>query len=80
MDLSTYMQNNTLKIIAKPNSSKTEILGYDENRQALRIAIAAVPDKDKANTELLKFLKKQTGRKCEIISGAKSREKVVRFD
>jgi uncharacterized protein YggU (UPF0235/DUF167 family) len=45
----------------------------------LHIAVAAVPDKDKANIALLKFLKKETGMKCELISGAKSREKTVRF-
>lgn len=79
MGLSEHIINNTLRIIAKPNSPKTEINGWDENKKALRIAIAAVPDKDKANTELLKFLKKNTGMKCELISGARSREKVIRF-
>ncbi len=77
MEISQYIKDNTLKVNAKPNSPKTEIISYDEKRQALRIAIAAVPDKDKANTELLKFLKKQTGRKCRIKSGSKSREKII---
>lgn len=80
MNITQYITNNTLSIIAKPNAPKTEIIGYDENKQALRIAIAAVPDKDKANSELLKFLKKQTGRKCTLLTGAKSREKVVKFE
>jgi uncharacterized protein (TIGR00251 family) len=79
MDIAQHIINNTLNIIAKPNSPKTEVIGYDETRQALRIAIAAVPDKDRANTELLKFLKKQTGRKCTLASGTKSREKIVKF-
>ena len=79
MDITQHIINNTLKIIAKPNSSKTEVIGWDENRQVLRVAVAAVPDKDRANTELLKFLKKQTGMKCELVSGAKSREKKIRF-
>jgi len=79
MDISQYITNDLLKIIAKPNSPKTEVIAYDEPRQALRIAIAAPPDKDKANTELLKFLKKQTGRRCTIRSGAKSREKTIVF-
>ncbi len=79
MNISQYMKNNTISIIAKPNSSKTEIVGWDENRQALKIAVAAVPDKDKANIELLKFLRKETGMKCELASGAKSRAKKVVF-
>ncbi len=79
MDITQYIQKNLLKVIAKPNSSKTEIISFDESRQALRIAIAAVPDKDKANTELLKFLKRQTGSKCRIKSCSKSREKIIEF-
>ncbi|MFC1741403.1 DUF167 domain-containing protein [Nanoarchaeota archaeon] len=74
-----HITDNTLKIIAKPNSPKTAVIGWDDNKKALRIAIAAVPDKDKANTELLKFLKKQTGKRCEIASGSRSREKIIKF-
>ena len=79
MDISKYIKDRILKVIVKPNSPKTEVIGWDNNKQALRIAVSAVPEKGKANTELLKFLKKQTGMKCEIISGAKSREKTIRF-
>jgi uncharacterized protein (TIGR00251 family) len=79
MAISQYIKDNSLSIIAKPNAPKTEVVGWDDSRKALRIAIAAVPDKDKANTELLKFLKKQTKMKCELISGARSHDKVVRF-
>jgi uncharacterized protein (TIGR00251 family) len=79
MKISDYIKNGLLHVHAKPNSPKTEILGWDESKKALHIAVAAVPDKDKANIALLKFLKKETGMKCELISGAKSREKTVRF-
>ncbi|MBW2964993.1 DUF167 domain-containing protein [Candidatus Woesearchaeota archaeon] len=79
MELKDCIKQGKLKVMAKPNAAKTEFLGFDEARQAARISIAAVPDKDKANTELLKFLKKETGMKCELISGARSREKVIRF-
>ena len=68
-----------LKVIVKPNSPKTEIIGWDNEKQAIRIAVSAAPDKNKANTELLKFLKRQTSRKCEIKSGAKSKEKIIMF-
>jgi len=71
-----YVENGRLRIIAKPNAKKTEVLGYDENRKAVRIAIAAVPDKDKANKELLKFLSKKLG-KVSIIKGARTKEKTV---
>ncbi len=79
MNISDYLKNNILKVVVKPNAPKTQIIGWDDNKQALRIAVAAVPDKDKANTELLKFLKRQTGKRCEIKAGAKSRDKLITF-
>jgi uncharacterized protein (TIGR00251 family) len=79
MTISKHINNSILHIIVKPSAPKTEIITWDDNKQALRIAVAAVPDKDRANTELLKFLKKKTGKRCEIISGKKSREKKIRF-
>ena len=74
-----HIKNKILKVIVKPNAPKTEIISWDDNKQALRIAVSAVPDKNKANTALLKFLKKQTGNKCELVIGAKSREKTIKF-
>ena len=74
-----HTKESTLKIIVKPNAPKTEVICWDDNKQALRIAVSAPPDKNKANLELLKFLKKQTNQKCEIIMGAKSREKSIKF-
>ncbi|MBS3127937.1 YggU family protein [Candidatus Woesearchaeota archaeon] len=79
MSIEQYIKNNTLSILVKPNSSKTEILGWDEEKQALRIAIHAPPEDNKANKELLKFLKKTLKRKVELIKGKTSREKVVRI-
>ncbi|PIN78259.1 YggU family protein [Candidatus Woesearchaeota archaeon CG10_big_fil_rev_8_21_14_0_10_34_8] len=77
MELSQYIINNKLKIIAKPNAKKTEILGYDSNKKAVKIAIAAVPDKDKANKELLKFVSRKLKKKARFVSGMKSREKIL---
>ena len=79
MRLSDYIKSGTLSVHAKPNSPKTEIIGWDESKHALKIAVAAVPDKDRANIELLKFLKKETGMKPELVSGNKSRDKKIRL-
>ena len=79
MKVPDYIKSGTLSVHAKPNSPRTEVIGWDESKQALKIAVAAVPDKDRANIELLKFLKKETGMKCELVSGARSRDKLVRL-
>lgn len=78
-EISSHIRQGILDISVKPNAQRTEIIGWDDSKQALRIAVSAVPDKNKANAELLKFLKKKTGKRCELVSGAKSRQKKVRF-
>ena len=74
---SYFNKNNCLKIIVKPNSSSNEILGFDSEKQALKISISAPADKNKANLELIKFLSKLLKKRVRIKSGLKSKEKIV---
>ncbi len=80
MDIEKHIENGKLRVLAKPNAPKTEIIGWNENKKALRISINAVPDKDKANTELVKFISKLLKKKVKIISGLKSREKLLTIE
>lgn len=79
MNVLDYIKDNKLKIIAKPNSKKNEIIDYDESRKALRIAIAAPAEDNKANIELIKFISKLAKRKARIKSGLTSKEKLIIF-
>ncbi len=79
MDIRQHIKNNILKIIVKPNSLKNNITGFDKNKQALKVEIAAPPEKDKANKELIKFFSKLLKKKVKIISGSRSREKKLSF-
>ncbi|MDP2750912.1 MAG: DUF167 domain-containing protein [Nanoarchaeota archaeon] len=72
-----YLQNNRLTIHVKPNSSSNEIISYDENKKALKVNIAAAPDKDKANKEVIKFFSKILKKKVRIAAGLRSREKII---
>ena len=69
-----------------PNSSANKIgdVFYDEkNQEYLKINIAAIPDDDEANDELVKFLSKIfkiPKSKISIIRGNSSRTKSVRID
>ena len=70
----------TLRIRAKPDSSRTRVLGVREG--ALEIAIAAPRVEGAANEELLGFLRKESGlakSRIELVSGATGREKLIRF-
>ena len=79
MNINEFIKNGYLAIVVRPSSPKSEILGYDESRKALKVAIAAAPDKNKANIEVIKFFSKLTKKKVEIVSGIKSKSKVLRF-
>lgn len=71
------IQDNKFKIIVKANSKKNKINGYDKEKNAYRISIAAKPENNKANIEIIKFLSKLLKKKVRIISGLKSKEKIV---
>ncbi len=72
-----YIKNNKLKVRVKPNSKKTEVERYDEERDTLIIRLKAPADKGKANQELIKFVSKELKKKAEIKSGHVSRDKIL---
>jgi len=63
-----------MKIKVIPNSSRSEI---KEENGVTKVYLKSVPEKGKANAELIKFFKKR-GIKVEIVSGLRSRNKVLR--
>lgn len=69
------IHNNLLNVKVIPNASTTEI--REIMRDTVKIAVAAPPDKNKANKELLRFLKKDYNLRARIKSGATSHEKVL---
>ncbi|MBU2562907.1 MAG: DUF167 domain-containing protein [Actinobacteria bacterium] len=48
------MKTETIKLIVKPNSTATGVYGIYMNR--IKIKLAAVPEKGKANKELIKII------------------------
>lgn len=64
-------------VIVKPNSKKNELVGFDAERNAYIVRVSAPADKNKANVELCRFLSKKLKSRVRIISGLRSREKVI---
>ena len=77
MNLDNHIHNNQLKIKVVPNSKKLQLI--EENNQ-LKLYLRSVPEKGKANNELIKFFKKQFNLNVKIKSGLKSREKILRIE
>ena len=69
MDIEDHIKHNSLKIIVKPNSKKNEILGYNKEKQAIRVSIKAPPENNKANIEIIKFFNRLTKKQTKIIKG-----------
>ena len=68
---------NPFKIIVKPNMPSNKIIGYNKEKQAYRVDIKAKPEQNKANIEIIKFFSKLLKKKVRIISGLKSKEKLL---
>ena len=71
----------TLRIKVIPKSPKTEITGELADG-SLKIRVAAVPERGKANAELCAFLAREIGipaSQVEVISGHTSPLKLVRI-
>ena len=78
-DFLAHITGKRFRVLVKPNASTTHVIGWDEGKKALRVAVAAVPDKGKANKELVKFLSKLLKKKVVLVSGATSRLKILKF-
>jgi uncharacterized protein (TIGR00251 family) len=85
----SFLQKNSdyflLFVKVTPNSSKNkigEVFIDEKNQEHLKINICAVPEDDKANEELIKFLSKTfkiPKSKIEILRGNSSRMKVLKI-
>jgi uncharacterized protein (TIGR00251 family) len=70
-----------LRVRVVPKSSKTEFYEILDD-DTWKIRVKAVPEKGKANAELVKYLSKLLGipkGKISIISGQSDRTKLIRF-
>ncbi len=79
-----FPSSGYLKIKVIPKSQKTEFQETFEDSEGIlvhKIRIKAVPEKGKANEELIRFLSKELSipkYNIEIISGATSKIKLIR--
>jgi uncharacterized protein (TIGR00251 family) len=79
MNIQLYIKNNHLKILVRPNSPKTEIIGWDDSHEALRVNIHAKPEDNEANIEVVKLFSKLLKKKVVIKSGLRSKEKLLQI-
>ena len=66
-------------IKARPNANRTQITSYNGETEEFSIDVAAPPDKNKANSELMKYISRLIKKKVEISGGATSRHKHLKI-
>ena len=66
-----------VRILVKPNANKDELLGFDEEKQAWKVSIAAPPEDNKANIAVIKFFTRLTKKKVTIVTGRTSKQKIL---
>lgn len=70
-----------IKVKVIPNAKKNEIVEWRQD--VLRVKVASPPERGRANTCLIGFLAKEMAiskKNIEIISGLKTRVKIVKID
>lgn len=72
--LLAYVKYGLLPVRVIPNSSRQDVV---EESGKVKVYLQAVPDKNKANLELIKLFKKHFGVRVKIKQGERSREKVL---
>lgn len=80
--VASKIENNLIiEIKVQPNANCNEIIGWENER--LKIRICALPEKNKANKELIAFLAKTLRipkSQMEIVQGGNSRIKRVKIN
>ena len=79
-NINQYINNGSLKIIVKPNSQKTEIIGYDELKKSVVVSVSERPKDNKANIEVIKYFSKLLKKRVRIKSGLTSKEKILKIE
>ncbi len=78
LDVRTHRGGATLRVSVRPGAPRTAVTGGHDG--AVKLAVAAPPEKGKANREALRFLAralKLSRADLELLSGDSARAKVV---
>lgn len=72
-------ENGTFKVKVKANQNKNEITGYDEERDIYLLNIKEKAENNKANIEIIKYMKRLLKKDVKIIKGITNKEKVIKI-
>ena len=73
------MMRELIKVRVRTKADRSIVKKYDPESETYFIDIESPPENGKANKEILKILSKRFKRRLRIISGSKSKNKVLEF-
>ncbi len=76
LSLQQYVTNHCFSLRVVPHAQQTKLI---EENGKLKLYLHALPQKGKANQELITFFKKEYRLRVEIVLGEHSRQKVVKI-
>jgi uncharacterized protein (TIGR00251 family) len=72
-------ESKVIEVHVKPNS-KNNSISFDEEKKVYVFSVKAPAEDGKANAEIIKLIKKESGKIGKIISGATSRKKLIKLE
>lgn len=72
------LSGKRISIAVKTGSPETRIT--KKSGELIYLDVAASPEKNNANLEIIKFLSKMFGKKARIVSGATKKRKIVALE
>jgi len=68
--------SDQISIVAKTKQRKS-FIEFDKDRKVYFVGVKSSPENNKANIEILKLISKKFGKNARIISGRKSKKKLI---
>ena len=72
-------ESKVIEARVKPGSGKSEMI-FDGQKNEYVFYLKSQAEDGKANAEILKLIKKESGKTGKIISGATSRKKLIKLE
>ncbi len=70
------IKDKRFNIIVKPSSKENKV-ELDEEKGVYRVSVKAKPENNKTNIEIIRLFSKLLKRRVKIVSGFKSKEKIL---
>ena len=73
------LKKGTFMLEVKTNANNTKLKEFNNSKKSYLMEVAAPPQDNKANLEIIKYFKKNLKKDIRILSGLTSKKKLIRL-